>query len=104
MAILGRPAGLATLSIDDLTKMVRPAHVLGGGAKPLLPCRALAMRTDLVQGRLADRHQSLAAEVLRLDFGAIGGTHELASRWSIDGRARVAIKCTTAACGCAESV
>ena len=104
MAILGGPAGLAKIIIDDLNKMVRPAQVLSGGAKPLLSCRALAMLKDLVQGRLADIHQGLAAEVMRLDFGAIGGTHEMASRWSIDCRAMVAIKFTTAACGCSTSV
>src|SRR5215471_14622939 len=104
MAILGGPAGLAQIIIDDLNKRVRPAQVLGGGAKPIWPCRALAMLKDLVQGRLADRHQGLAAEVMRWDCGAIGVTHEMASRGSIDGRAMVAIKFTTAACGCSKSI
>ena len=104
MARRGRPAGLAQSILADLNKMVRPAQVLGGGAQPLLPCRARAMLKDLGQGRRADLHQGLAAEGMRLAFGAIGGTHERASRGSIDCRAMVAIKGTTAACGCSDRV
>jgi hypothetical protein len=73
MARLGGPAGWAKLISDDRNKRVRPAHVLGGGAQLLLPCRARARRKDLVQGRRADLHQGRAAEVMRVDCGALGG-------------------------------
>src|SRR4029453_12447116 len=96
MTILRRTTGFAQIIIDDLDEMRRPAQVLGGCAEAILARRALALLTYLVQRRLADIHQGLAAEVMRLDFRLLGGRHARASKGWIDWRAMVAIKLTTA--------
>jgi hypothetical protein len=96
MTILRRTAGCAQSIIDDLDERRRPAQVLGGGAEALLARRALAMLQHLGQRRLADRHQGLAAEVMRLDVRLMGCRHAQASRGWCAWRAMVAIKRTTA--------
>jgi len=103
MTILHRTAGFAQIIIDDLDEMLRPAQVLGGGAEALLARRALAVLKHLGQRRLADIHQGLAAEVMRLDLRLMGCSHARASKWWIDWRAMVAIKRTTAIADSAAS-
>src|SRR6266700_2224188 len=59
------------------------------------------MRKHLVQGRLADIHQGLAAEVMGVDFWMVGNGHEVPSPGVIDRSVMVAINFTTAASACA---
>src|SRR5215470_17189531 len=59
------------------------------------------MRKHLVQGRLADIHQGLSAEVMGVDFRMVGNGHEVPSPGVIDRSVMVAINFTTAASACA---
>src|SRR3989442_2591697 len=59
------------------------------------------MRKHLVQGRLTDIHQGLAAEVMGVDFRMVGSGHEVPSPGVIDRSVMVAINFTTAASACA---
>src|SRR5262249_11198435 len=78
-----------------------PAQVLGCSGEAVLTRCTFTMRKHLVQGRLANIHQGLAAEVMGLDFGMMGNRHQITSTRVIPGvidwSVRVAIKLTIAA-------
>ena len=101
MAMRRTTAGLPQVIINDLDQRVWPAQVLGGSGEAVLTRCTFTMRKHLVQGRLADIHQGLAAEVMGLDFGMMGNSHQVTSTGVIPGvidwSVRVAIKLTTAA-------
>src|SRR5262245_33837198 len=90
-------ARLTQVIIDDFDKRVGPAEVLGGSGEAILTRRTFTMRKHLVQGRLADIHQGLAAEVMGLDFRVVGSVHEITSIRGMDWRVMVAINLTPAA-------
>src|SRR5215831_17182990 len=96
MAMRRTTAGLTQVIIDDLDKRVWPAQVLGGSGEAVLTRRTFTMRKHLVQGRLADIHEGLAAEVMSLDFRVVGNVHEVTSIGVMDWRVMVAINLTTA--------
>src|SRR5215467_681082 len=97
MAMRRTTAGLPQVIIDDLDERVWPAEVLGGRGESILTRRTFPRRKHLVQGRLADIHQGLAAEVMGLHFRVLGGAHAGTSIGVMDWRVMVAINLTTAA-------
>ena len=75
MAMRRTTAGLTQGIINDLDEGVRPASILDGRGESVLTRRAFPMRKHLVQGRLADIHQGLAAEGMGVNFRVLGGVH-----------------------------
>jgi hypothetical protein len=101
MAMRRTTAGLTQVIINDLDEGVRPASILDGRGESVLTRRTFPMRKYLVQGRLADIHQGLAAEVMGVDFRMVGNGHEVPSPRVIDRSVIVAINFTTAVSACA---
>src|SRR5215471_20687726 len=101
MAMRRTTAGLTQVIINDLDERVRPAEVLGGSGESILTRRTFTMRKPLVQGRLADIHQGLAAEVMGVDFRVVGNGHVVTSTGVIDRSVMVAINFTMAPSACA---
>src|SRR5262249_43495621 len=101
MAMRRTTTGLTQVIINDLDEGVRPASILDSCSESVLTRRAFTMRKHLVQGRLADIHQGLAAEVMGVDFRMVGNGHEVPSPGVIDRSVMVAINFTTAASACA---